>query len=61
MHVIITQTLGARPAKEIRKIIFRPLDLWEAGRNAVLVGDTEAKGAARGARVATEEGDKKVQ
>ena len=41
-HVVLTNTLGVRRAKEIRAWITRRMELWEWGIHAVLVGDTEA-------------------
>ena len=39
-----------RRAQEIRERFTRHMDLWESGQHAVLVGDTEAEGAARKGR-----------
>ena len=42
---------GARQAKEIQSRISRRIALWEAGQHTGMVGDTEAKVAAREGRV----------
>ena len=38
-HVVLTKTLGAHKAREIRAMINRQLDLWERGMHAGLVED----------------------
>ena len=57
--VILAKALGVRRARDIRKRIDRRMDLWEEGRYAGLVTDTEAEGRGReglaGQRKADEE------
>ena len=50
-HVVLTKTLDACKAREIRAIIDRRLDLWERVIYAGLVGDALAEGRARDGRI----------
>ena len=61
-HVILTNTLGVRRAREIQAQITQCMDLWERGLHTGLVGDAEAEGAAREGMVASggEEEDEAV-
>ena len=45
-HVVLTKTLGARKAREIRARINHQLNLWERGIHKGLVGDALVKGRA---------------
>ena len=49
-HVVLTKTLGVHGDREIRARITRRMDLWERCIHTGLVGDAEAKGAAREGR-----------
>ena len=51
-HVVLTKNLGVCRVREIMARITRRMDLWERGLHAGLVGDAEAKGAAREGRAA---------
>ena len=53
-HVVLTNKLGVRRAREIRARITRRMDLWERGQHAGLVGETEAEGATRKGRDASD-------
>ena len=46
-HVVLTKTLGARKAREIRASINLQLDLWERGIHAGLVGGALVEGRSR--------------
>ena len=37
-HVVLTKTLGIRRAKDVQARITRPMNLWERGLHAGLVG-----------------------
>ena len=50
-HVVLTKTLDACKAREIRARIDRRLDLWERGSHAGLVGDALTEGRAQEGRV----------
>ena len=50
-HVVLTKTLCARKARDIRARIDHRLDLWEMGIHAGLVGDVLAEDRAREGRV----------
>ena len=51
-HAVLTKTLGARKAREIRARINRRLDLWERVIHIGMVGDELAKGeSSRGPRL----------
>ena len=52
-HVVLTMTLGARRAREIRARITRHMDIWERGLHAVLMAVVEEEGAAREGRAAS--------
>ena len=54
IHIVLTNTLGVRRAKDIRARTTRQMDLSEGGLHAGLVGDAEAKGAAREGRAASD-------
>ena len=46
-HVVLTETLGTRKAREIQVRIDRQLDLWDRGIHAGLVGGALAEGISR--------------
>ena len=50
-HVVLTKTLDACKAREIRARIDRRLDLWERGSHAGLVRDALTEGRAQEVRV----------
>ena len=52
-HVVLTNRLDFRRAKEIRDRITSWMDLWERGLHAGLVGEAEVEGSTREGRAAS--------
>ena len=52
-HIIITNMLGVRRAKEIQTQITRRMDLWERYLNTCLLGNAKAEWGARQGRAAS--------
>ena len=61
-HILLTNMMGVRRAREIGAWITRRMDLWERGIHAGLLGDAEVEGASREVRAASggEEEDEAV-